>query len=249
MEVGTAELIPEREDADAGRRTSRLVGGSSGAGGGGGNDGDNGGGGGSNGPDRARPPAYTESQDDEVPDKSKFVAWFLLVVVLMTFGGMIGAYIVIATNGAAEWQPFNLPFQVWISTALIAASSVTYHLAKTALFADRFKQSRQTLIATTVFGAAFISSQILVWLALVNRGFYMQGNPYAGFFYILTAAHAVHVLGGIIALGAVLLRTWNDTQFGPELAYRRNLTRSIGWYWHFMGGLWIVLLVLLGFWK
>ncbi len=247
MEVGTAELIPDREDADAGRRTSRLVGGGSG-GGGGGNDDDNGGGGGSDGPDRSRSYAYTESQDD-VPDKSKFVAWFLLIVVLMTFGGMIGAYIVIATNRAAEWQPFNLPFQVWVSTALIAGSSVTYHLAKVALFADRFKQSRQMLIATTVLGAAFISSQLLVWLALVNRGFYMQGNPYAGFFYILTSAHAVHVLGGIIALGAVLLRTWNDTAFGPELVYRRNLARSIGWYWHFMGGLWIVLLVLLGFWK
>ncbi len=167
----------------------------------------------------------------------------------MTFGGMIGAYIVISTNRAAEWQPFNLPFQVWLSTALIAASSVTYHLAKTALFGERFQRSRQLLIATTVLGAAFISSQILVWLALVNRGFYMQGDPYAGFFYILTAAHAAHVLGGIIALGVVLLRTWNDTRLKAEFTYRRNLTRAIGWYWHFMGGLWIVLLMLLGFWK
>ncbi len=248
MEVGTAELIQNRDDAEPRSRTSRLVGGSTGNGGG--NDQDNGGGGGGGRDESSRSgfDPYPETQD-EVPDKSKFVTWFLLIVVLMTFGGMIGAYIVISTNGAAEWQPFNLPMQVWISTALIAASGVTYHLAKTALFADRFKRCRQMLIATTVFGAAFISSQILVWLALVNRGFYMQGNPYAGFFYILTAAHAVHVLGGIIALGAVLLRTWNFTAFGPELAYRRNLTRSIGWYWHFMGGLWIVLLVILGFWK
>ena len=105
------------------------------------------------------------------------------------------------------------------------------------------------LIATTVLGAAFISSQILVWLAMVNRGLYMSGNPYAGFFYILTAAHAIHVLGGIIALGAILLRTWNETAYRPEIVYRRNLARSVGWYWHFMGALWILLFVMLGFWR
>jgi cytochrome c oxidase subunit 3 len=77
----------------------------------------------------------------------------------------------------------------------------------------------------------------------------MQGNPYAGFFYILTGIHAVHVLGGIVALGAILLRSWNYTEYGPELEYRRNLARSVGWYWHFMGLLWIVLFLLLGFWK
>jgi cytochrome c oxidase subunit 3 len=105
------------------------------------------------------------------------------------------------------------------------------------------------MIATTALGAAFISSQILLWMALVNRGFYMRGNPYAGFFYIMTAAHAVHVVGGIIALGAIVLRTWHDTLREAELTYRRNLARSVGWYWHFMGALWLLLFGLLGFWK
>ena len=183
------------------------------------------------------------------PDKSKIIAWFLLLVVLMTFGGMIGAYIVLATNGAAEWRPFDLPGQVWISTLLIISGSFTYHLAQKALFASKFDRSRNLLIATTALGAAFISSQLIVWLALVNRGFYLSGNPYAGFFYILTAVHAVHVIGGIVALGTILLRTWNPARSEDENLYRRSLAQSVGWYWHFMGALWLVLLVLLGFWK
>lgn len=186
---------------------------------------------------------------DEVADKSKIVTWFLLLIVLMTFGGMIGAYVVIATNGAAEWRPFDLPVQVWISTFLIIVSSVTYEIARDAIYRGRDDRGRKFLIGTTALGAAFISSQILVWLALVGRGLYMRGNPYAGFFYILTAVHAIHVVGGIVALGSVLLRTWYPTRSDSELTYRRNLARSVGWYWHFMGGLWIVLLVLLGFWK
>lgn len=231
MEVGHAEKIIEQE------RIRRAIGGGSSGSDKGDRDGRNGGG------------SDDVELDDIAPDKSKFVTWFLLLVVMMTFGGMLGAYIVIATNGAAEWRPFELPFQVWLSTLLILASSVTYQLAKNALFNRQYPMSRKMLIATTVLGAAFISSQILVWLALVNRGFYMSGNPYAGFFYILTAAHAIHVIGGIVALGAILLRTWNDTRNAAELIYRRNLARSVGWYWHFMGVLWIVLFVMLGFWK
>ncbi|MEP7148657.1 MAG: cytochrome c oxidase subunit 3 [Acidobacteriota bacterium] len=242
MKTGTVEPVIEDENVNRRART-RFVGGGNGPNDGGGGGGDESGGG-------------DDLQFDDIrraetlaPDKSKFVTWFLLLVVLMTFGGMIGAYIVLATNGAAEWRPFALPIQVWISTGLILISSITYHLAKNALFADQYDRSRKLLIVTTGLGAAFISSQILVWLALVNRGFYLRGNPYAGFFYILTAVHAVHVVGGIVALGAILLRSWNETRFGDEIIYRRNLARSVGWYWHFMGALWIVLLALLGFWK
>jgi len=100
-----------------------------------------------------------------------------------------------------------------------------------------------------VLGAAFISSQILAWFALVQRGLYMSGNPYAGFFYILTAVHAVHVLGGIMALGVIVLKTWGETESATLLKRRRELAQTVGWYWHFIGGLWVVLFVLLGFWR
>ncbi|HVF29695.1 MAG TPA: heme-copper oxidase subunit III [Pyrinomonadaceae bacterium] len=246
MKVGTADPISDSEHTrPEGERRSRLFGGSSGRGDGkdGGGGGDNGGGG-----DRPHPDDSTRS-GGVAGDKAKFVTWFLLLVVLMTFGGMLGAYIVISTNGAAEWRPFDLPPQVWISTILILLSSVTYQIAHSSFFAGRYATTRKMLIVTTVLGATFISSQLLVWLEMVNRGLYMRGNPYAGFFYILTAAHAVHVLGGIVALGAVLLRTWVDTEHEPELNYRRSLVRSVGWYWHFMGVLWIALFVMLGFWK
>lgn len=243
MDIGVAEPIPEEKPLKK-KRSRRSGGGPNrGKGGnGGGGDGDDPGGG-----DYRRPEPIESSE--QVPDKAKIVTWFLLLVVTMTFGGLIGAYVVVSTNNVAEWRPFDLPVQVWVSTAIIIASSLVYHFAQRAVEANDHDRSRRFLIATTVLGAAFISSQVLAWLALVGRGLYMSGNPYAGFFYILTGIHAAHVLGGIVALGAILLRTWNESEYGPELTYRRNLARAVGWYWHFMGGLWIVLFVLLGFWK
>lgn len=237
MDIGTARTISGSERP--GKRRTRLSGSASAPGGGG------------QGPTGDDWPDLSGLDDAEpaVIDKSKYIAWFLLMAIGMTFAGLLGAYLMIATNQAAEWKPFDLPVQIWISTAIILASSVTYSMAKRGVDRDLFKVSRKWLIATTVLGAFFVSSQLVLWIELVNRGFYMTGNPYAGFFYILTAAHLVHVAGGIVALAAILLRSWYPAQSDAEIERRQALARSVGWYWHFMGGLWVILFLMLGFWK
>lgn len=241
MEVGT--LKTNVKPSKKLRRRPNLGGGGSN----GGDHGDGGDGGGSNGGggfDNPRTEAYEKSFS-----KSKIFTWFLLIAVLMTFGGLIGAYIVISTNGVLEWRPFSLPLQVYFSTALILLSSLTYSIAQRAIKSNDHQKSKNWLLATTVLGGMFISSQILAWWALANRGLYMQSNPYAAFFYIMTALHAVHVLGGIIALGYVVLQNWQPADAGEVLEKRRDVAGAVGWYWHFMGGLWLILLFLLGFWK
>ena len=211
--------------------------------------GDKGGnGGGRNGGGNDQQPDFYNSVSPR-KNIARIFTMFLLLVVLMTFGGLIGAYIVLATNGALEWRPFDIPIQVWISTAIILTSSFTYHVSKKLLFKNEQEKSKKWLLATTVLGAAFISSQILAWFMLYRRGIYWEANPYAGFFYILTAVHVVHVIGGICALGAIVIRSWHKTFLFDELEYRQNLANVVGWYWHFMDALWIVILMLLGFWK
>jgi len=239
MDIGTAEIVNDPEEKK--RKRSSLSAGSSTGGNGGGQ---NPGGGGSDRPDENPADANVF-----VPGISRILTGFLLLVVLMTFGGLMAAYVVIATNNVAEWRPFALPIQVWISTALILISSVAYHLGKMAVDRNTQSDAKKWFVATTVLGAAFISSQVLAWMALVGRGLYMQGNPYVGFFYILTAVHAVHVLGGIAALGSILLRSWYPTQRPDEIIKRQTMAQVVGWYWHFMGALWLVLFTLLGFWK
>jgi cytochrome c oxidase subunit 3 len=238
MEIGTAEVIERLEEER--RRRQRLSGGSGPDSGGG----YNGGGGG----DRPDNDDNGES-DASIASKSRIFTAFLLIVVVMTFGGLMAAYIVIATNNVPEWTPFDLPIQVWISTLIILVSSVTYHVATKAFGSEEQLRAKKWLLATTVLGAAFISSQILAWVILTGRGLYVQSNPYAGFFYILTAVHAVHVVGGIAALSTVLLRSWYPTAIHQELVKRKALSQAVGWYWDFMGGIWVVLFVLLGFWK
>jgi len=243
MKVGTIETTVEEKKL---KRRASLSGG---IGSGGGNK--NRGGGGSDGGDNNHGGGddFTEQAEPYSSNKLRIAMWFLLLVVMMTFGGLIAAYIVISTNGVMEWQPFALPVQVWVSTVLILASSVTYKIAHSSLNQDKQQKAKNWLLATTVFGGMFIASQLFAWVELVRRGVYVQSNPYAGFFYILTAVHAVHVIGGIAALGYILLRTWQSTSSNEELIKRKQVSNSVGWYWHFMDGLWIFLFLLLGFWK
>ena len=245
MKVGTVETIEEKEKK---RKIHSSL--SSGFGSNGGNKNGGGGSGGSNGGDNNnRSNDSFEEAETYSSNKFRIATWFLLLVVLMTFGGLISAYIVISTNGVMEWKPFDLPIQVWISTNLILASSITYTISQKALSLDNQQKAKNWLLATTVFGGMFIGSQIMAWLELVRRGIYVQSNPYAGFFYILTSVHALHVVVGISALGYILLRIWEPTSDEEELTKRKQVSNTVGWFWHFMDALWIVLVLLLGFWK
>lgn len=246
MKVGTIETAAEEKKR---KSLTNLSGGFGSNGGNKNRGGGGGGGGGSNGGGSDRDDDFTGEAEPYLSNKFRMAMWFLLLAVMMTFGGLISAYIVVATNGVLEWKPFDLPVQVWISTALIIASSGAYQIAQSALKADRQQRARNWFTATAVFGGMFIASQILAWFELVRRGVYMQSNPYAGFFYILTAVHAAHVIGGIAALGYIVLRTWQATASDEELIRRKQISNTVGWYWHFMDGLWIVLVLLLGFWK
>ena len=243
MKIGTIETNPEKEKK---RKIHSSLSGRSGSNGGSRN---RGGGGNNGGDDNNQNNEFFENTRESPIDKVRVGMWFLLLVVMMTFGGLISAYIVISTNRVLEWKPFDLPRQVWISTALILASSVTYKVAQKALNNNNQQIAKNWLLATTILGGLFISSQILAWYELARRGIYVESNQYAGFFYILTAVHAIHVIGGICALGYILLRAWHKTGYEEELTKRKSISKIVGWYWHFMDGLWVVLVLLLGYWK
>src|SRR6187399_1437265 len=116
MEVGTVDIIDDLEEQKKGR--PGLTGGSNSSNGGGNN-----GGGGGGDDSGGEPPRLRQRFNSQ---KLRILTFFLLIAIMMTFGGLIAAYVVIATNKVAEWKPFDLPVQLWVSTALIIASSVTY---------------------------------------------------------------------------------------------------------------------------
>lgn len=110
-----------------------------------------------------------------------------------------------------------------------------------ALTAGRGEAFAQWLYATLVLGLAFIGGQLLAWRELVARGVYLSTNPSSSFFYLLTSAHGIHLLGGIGGLIYLVLRARRIV----SAAKQRTIVEIAALYWHFMDGLWIYLLLLL----
>lgn len=179
-------------------------------------------------------PASTE--DPTKPPPGLYRLGVLLACSAMTtfFGALVIAYYWRKASPGV-WDQVALPGTLWISTAILAASSVTFEFARRLYRRGAHALSAKLLLITFCLGSAFLVAQWTAWRALIALGVYMEQNPYSSFFYIFTGLHAAHLLGGLIALAIVV--------FGRDP--RREIIDSAAYYWHFLLLLWIVLFVVL----
>ncbi len=174
--------------------------------------------------------------------------WLALAAIVMMFTALTSAYIVRAAS-ANDWHPIAMPRILLLSTALIVLSSATLETARRKLKAAFESSYKRWLLLTTMLGVAFVVSQLLAWRQLVRQGTYVSSNPHSSFFYLLTATHGVHLMGGLLALVYLLVRTSQASVDERVKAKRYASADAVTLYWHFMDGLWIYLFGLLFFWR
>jgi cytochrome c oxidase subunit 3 len=166
----------------------------------------------------------------------------------MLFTALTSAYIVRAAS-ATDWRPLALPRILWVSTALILLSSGTLEAARKSLKRLLDGGYVRWLSATAFLGVGFLLSQLLAWRQLSRQGVFLSSNPHSSFFYLLTATHGLHLVGGLLALIYLLLRTRQKRDDAVAEAKRLACADAVGIYWHFMDGLWIYLFLLLFLWR
>ena len=182
------------------------------------------------------------------PARYRIGAWVAIASIVMLFTALASAYIVRSASGN-DWRPIVMPKVLWLSTALILISSVTMEISRRSLKEQRDKSYGRWLMFTVVLGLGFLGSQIIAWRQLIRQGVYMSSNPHSSFFYLFTAAHGLHLLGGILALTYLLLRTTQRRETVEGELRRAGAAEAATIYWHFMDGLWICLFLLLFFWR
>jgi cytochrome c oxidase subunit 3 len=141
---------------------------------------------------------------------------------------------------SGDWIPVHLPTVLWLNTLALIASSFTLERARRLLSRLNLSGFRKLWTVTTGLGALFLIGQLVAWRQLVAQGVFMASNPASSFFYIFTAAHGLHLLGGVGALLYVLVRKFENTRIALPTA-----AEIASYYWHFMDGLWVFLLALL----
>ena len=182
------------------------------------------------------------------PDRYRIGMWIGLASILMLFTALSSAYIVRAA-GASDWRPLAMPRLLWLSTGINLASSFTLEIARRSVRSGREQNYSRWLLATLLLGLGFLVSQFLSWRQLVAQGIYLASNPHSSFFYLLTGIHGLHLLGGIIGLDYLLLRTWRRRVEADAEAKRQATADAVPIYWHFMDALWLYLFGLLFFWR
>ena len=166
---------------------------------------------------------------------------FVLVSITALFV-TVGIVYFARSRSPVNWQHIRVPSLLWLSTALILASSWTLESARGAFELKANQKYVRWLEATVGIGLAFLASQLFALRELIDQGIYLRHNPHSSLFYVVTGAHGMHLLGGIGALCYLLIKA----SVRPEvvlLDYRRQRARAAvsALYWHFLTMLWLAL--------
>jgi cytochrome c oxidase subunit 3 len=169
---------------------------------------------------------------------AKPMLWISMVSMTMTFIGLTSAHII--SSNREDWVSFELPSALYISTAFIIMSSITFLVAKKSISKDNRAATSIFLILTLLLGIGFVYYQVQVFYDLQEAGLYLAGKDSvvsASLLIVISFAHIIHVLAGLIVLMVVIYNHFKK---------RYNATETLGLelggiFWHFVDIIWILL--------
>lgn len=183
------------------------------------------------------------SVKDYAPPPASTAIWVLLFSITMTFLAFTSALIV-RQGSALDWRHLTLPRILYFNTVVLLASSITLEIGRHQVGAfmaplpKPIAHPGRWLYISFALGLLFVAGQSVAWLELRGQGLYLATNPNSSFFYVLTAVHGFHVLGGLGGLARVIRKLNHST-------LKKSTLDATARYWHFMDVLWIYLLWLL----
>lgn len=195
-----------------------------------------------------------ESQN--IISAKKLIMWLVIITVVMLFAGLTSAYIVRRAEG--NWLNFALPEMFKVSTLVILLSSASLFLCQYFLNINKVSKLNYTLVFTFALGILFLFFQFQSWVEIYNykvvpgdgdySGQYFgivfggrYSNPSGSFLYVLSGLHFIHIIGGLILMSIVLIKSLTKS----TLESVKRWLEMCSLFWHFLGALWIYLYVFL----
>jgi cytochrome c oxidase subunit III len=184
---------------------------------------------------------WREESPSSLPSAKIGLGVFLAVVGSL-FALFISAYSMRMTM--VDWRALPVPKLLWFNTGVLITSSIALQWA---YMAARRNDAESVIIGLLAAGASaiiFLVGQLLAWQQLKVAGYFVASNPANSFFYLITATHGLHLMGGLVALGRTTAKVWR----GAEVSQVRLSVELCAIYWHFLLLVWLVLLGLLTGW-
>ena len=173
-------------------------------------------------------------------DQLRLGLWMFLGSVTMLFAAFTSALVV--RRSGTDWRPAIVPAMLWINTLVLGTSSVVLELATGQGRRRRWRTAAVAAAGALALGIAFVIGQFVAWKALAAQGVYLSTNPSSSFFFMITGAHAVHVVAALIVLAWGAGITWSGYRNPRAWAARFELCRT---FWHYLGIVWLFLFLLI----
>ena len=180
------------------------------------------------------------------PDRaSRSGIWVGIFAITMSFAAFTSALYV--RQGSGDGVHIVLPPVIYLNTLALLLSSFTIEMSRRRIQrglapeALGLPKGMAWLVVTLILGLAFVAGQYLAWRYLAAQGLYLATNSNSSFFYVFTAMHVLHLLGGMAALVYLIGRL-----AASHRRFRQSLFGTTAIYWHFMGALWLYLLLVIG---
>ena len=165
-----------------------------------------------------------------------------LAVVGCLFALFASAYFM--RMALSDWQAMPVPRLLWFNTGVLVLSSVALHIAVVAVRRDQIDTAKFGLVTAGLTALVFLAGQLVAWRELSASGYLLDSNPANSFFYLLTAMHGLHIIGGLVALGRTTARAWS----GARRDQLRLSVELCAMYWHFLLFIWLAIFVLIAGW-
>ena len=201
----------------------------------------------------------------------KAMMWIFLLSDTFIFSTFLLSYMTVRMSTTVPWPNPSEVFAlsvggapvplllIAIMTFILISSSGTMAMAVRYGYARDRKTTALLIIATAIFGAAFVGMQAFEWTKLIHEGVRPWGNPwgapqFGSTFFMITGFHGLHVSIGVIFLLIVARKVWRgdyDTErrgFFTDRKGSYEIVETMGLYWHFVDLVWVFIFAFFYLW-
>ena len=137
-----------------------------------------------------------------------------------------------------DWTNLSEPWLLWINTSILIVTSFIFHKAKFFSDQNNFEKVKNSMLLVGFLSFTFITGQLLVWQHYISIGQYASTNPANAFFYLFTALHGLHLMGGLFFWGRATTQLFSSNYNINKIKQAIELCAI---YWHFLLIVWFVL--------
>lgn len=178
----------------------------------------------------------------------KFALWIAMASMSMFFAALTSALLV-KKGDFRSWENFRLPSVFLFSTISVIAVSICIHGSLICYRKAKFAQFRWLMFASFALGCLFLALQLTGWNVMINGGMTLRENLSGSFIYLITGAHGLHIIAGLVLMLVFLFQALKNRKdpiyelrdiINPKRQLHLELLVS---YWHYVDAVWVYLYV------